>query len=1074
MIVYQTWLNGQTYKRKNSSDENSSDEKYFHHNLVSQIQQSSAAATMRVSIVLLGALRLIWSTNAATTTNLVSPPTSGLTEQYLQTTGDGVLNSLLNGTIPTPKQALLTTDEEKKMIKVIETHDRENKAYAVFSKDLINGRKPPKVLNKETTHEKKQHTQDHQSGLQKWQSGLDIYVHSLTSALESHQLIPRDHDMYTEFITTAVNTLKPVYDVDEDTTLASGLDLRKAVGILLHDYVERLRLQISPYKQKQMPTENIEAAATLQVRGQYVQYIVQGVLDGMTEAYELLNSNVVEIVGSNEEHRKKESSKGSYFMEHYTNATDENDKKHSATTLPQILNLYPQQQKASREIQKQEHNTLFKALLGKYNDNEAEHEHAPTLKYKNRRADSSELIPEATSSAFGSHEEGNRKIDRDEWKAVASHYAFGPGILPPLIPTFTPAFQNSTEGASSTSSTRLLGQTSEAMSTITDTVTLTSTTFITDPPTSTAMPTSVVTMSTSSADPSTSLPVTSPTSKPTNGSRQMWDEWEKYEERERQKEEEKRKKNKNIGLAVGLPIGITPALAAGGYGLYTAWHTASSASSLALSKSGAIAQAGSNLLSHGGEILSQGGNALARFAASVPGIRELASDTSSGSASTENVVIRAAEDALKYDWEEAWQTTVQSLVKSMDGLSAGRMMQHAELVIEHFGDLMSEGRQNVYRDIKAMEEMAMQIGNDLVHADKAVGYPLLQQLSSFRAVWQEAIMDALKIPQYFPPEAALALTESMSDLPRHLINQAWSVGALDVFQDGAELIQGALAIGADMEEVMMHFRAAVGIASTAAMITVDEIAGTIEDLGDACETLTERSLSPVSCGVSIANKGLSLFERFFHSLVHLGADVISGAAAAITEASRKTWDMLDPDELDKEMAGLMVASNSTATPSTSHTATTFRTMPSGSKPSTDATSTQNPTPNFVSTVTRKSEATSASSTTSVQPSITKSTISILTTSKTTTTSNPSINNGNPALSTPTPTSSTSAPQTTYPPASPSRQTQTTTTTPIPIFSITVLPKPDVLKVTIVPVITDYVTSTTTMPPRTTTITIRKR
>ncbi|TLD29645.1 hypothetical protein E2P81_ATG05939 [Venturia nashicola] len=1048
---------------------------------------------MRIGLVLLGAVTIVLSVNAATIKNSTSLPTSGLTQEYMQTTGDRIFNNLLNGKIPSPKPALLMKDEEQKIMKIIDTHDQENKAYAVFSRELIHGRKPPKVSNNDTA------PKDHQYGKQKWLSGVDIYIDSITRALYSHQLIPRDREMYTKFINTVENTLKPVYDVDEDIMLSSGLDLRKAVGILLDDYVEKLRLQISPYKQKQISSEALHAAANLRTRGQYIQYIVQGVLDGMSQAYELLNANVVEIVGSNEQHRKKQSSKGGYFMEHYTNAQDENDKKRSATSLPQILKLYHQQQQVSREIQKQEHNKLFKTLLGRYND-EAEHTLAPTSKSRKRRAESSDLISETTSSAVGPHQMQNRKKDRDGWEALASQFDISSGIFPSLIPTSTLISQSSTEWAKSISSTPLSSQIEEATTatvhavvtvtalviTITNrTVTVTKPSNITvrssssfdvsgstkeDFVNSTVTSTSVGTVSTSSVVPSgtvfgTALPVTSPTPQSTTLPQaeilkelsQWWDDWAKSAEKEKQEQEQKEedRKKKKIGLAVGLPLGIPPALAAGGYGLYSAWHTAGPALSQIVSKSSAIAEAGGNLLSRGA--LSEGGNALAQFAGNLPGLRDLGSAIGAGSSSTELVVLRPLAGVTKYNWETMWEHAVGELELSMDDLHAGRMMEHAELVIEHFGELGYEGISHVYRDIKDLEEQAMKIGGDLLKADRLVGHPLLTQLSNFRAVWQESVMDALKIPEYFPPEAVQALTTSMSNLPRQLINHAWEAGTAEVFQDGRELLEGAIQIGADIGEVMYNFRAAVGIASTAATLTVDGIAGTLGDLNSACSSLAERDLSPLSCGAKIAKSGLSFFQRFFQSLVHLGADAVAGAATVVSKASREAWDTLNPDDLELPQ---VIPTNET-TSSTSYSTTTFRTMTSGSNPITDATSI--PTLEVISTI----KAISSTDSTSTQTQTPASGSTATRTSETTLLSSPTSKNANTtSISNTTSTigKGTQPPfiQTTNTiPTSP-----ITTETPTPTFTLTLSDPHKTMKITLLPTVTKFIaqiTATTTIP-----------
>lgn len=178
-----------------------------------------------------------------------------------------------------------------------------------------------------------------------------------------------------------------------------------------------------------MKIEEIQAAANLKVRGQYIQYIVQVVLDERTEAYELPNAYVVEIVTSNEQHRKKDSIKGSYFKEHYTNAKDKEGEKHSTITFQKILKLYHEQQKDSQETQMKRHNGLFKSLLEGPQD-EVKHKHVPAST-KDRRA-APNLILETKSSALGLHPQQNGTMDG--WKIESKSAPAKTAITEELTP----------------------------------------------------------------------------------------------------------------------------------------------------------------------------------------------------------------------------------------------------------------------------------------------------------------------------------------------------------------------------------------------------------------------------------------------------------------------------------------------------------------------------------------------------------------------------------------------------------------------------------------------------------------
>lgn len=129
---------------------------------------------------------------------------------------------------------------------------------------------------------------------------MRAYISEYTKAIQSRRYRISDEKFYLKLIGTAASILKPIYHIDhEGATLACGLDLRKSVGILLHDYLEKLRLQTSPYRPKQIRSAEDATMASLETREQYIQFVVQGILDRRQEAYELLNTNTIEIVANN-------------------------------------------------------------------------------------------------------------------------------------------------------------------------------------------------------------------------------------------------------------------------------------------------------------------------------------------------------------------------------------------------------------------------------------------------------------------------------------------------------------------------------------------------------------------------------------------------------------------------------------------------------------------------------------------------------------------------------------------------------------------------------------------------------
>lgn len=79
-------------------------------------------------------------------------------------------------------------------------------------------------------------------------------------------------------------------------------------------------------------------------------------------------------------------------------------------------------------------------------------------------------------------------------------------------------------------------------------------------------------------------------------------------------------------------------------------------------------------------------------------------------------------------------TTQSNLYRFMTAFDYDRMMQHAHTVMEHFGDSRYVVISNFYRDVYNLEEAAIQIGRNLFQVDREAGFPLLNHLSSFRAV----------------------------------------------------------------------------------------------------------------------------------------------------------------------------------------------------------------------------------------------------------------------------------------------------------------------------------------------------
>lgn len=162
-----------------------------------------------------------------------------------------------------------------------------------------------------------------------------------------------------EFTKGIQKILHAIFDIDRSTTFPAGLDVRKAVGILVYDNIESLRMQASPYKPMQLLKVQSNILQGLWSRQKHVAAIVRGIFEEVPEAQEPLNGDMIGIIGRNE----KEHGKG-YFMKHYANnKPDKTEKKENEEIIKNIAKLYQNQQKNSEEKRKKRHAKLMDVLL---------------------------------------------------------------------------------------------------------------------------------------------------------------------------------------------------------------------------------------------------------------------------------------------------------------------------------------------------------------------------------------------------------------------------------------------------------------------------------------------------------------------------------------------------------------------------------------------------------------------------------------------------------------------------------------------------------------------------------------
>lgn len=100
-----------------------------------------------------------------------------------------------------------------------------------------------------------------------------------------------------EFTKGTQNILHAMYNIDHSTTLPVGLDVRKAVGILVYDNIESPRMQASPYKPMQLLKVQSSILQGLWSRQKHAAAIVRGIFEEVPEAQELLNGDMIDIIG---------------------------------------------------------------------------------------------------------------------------------------------------------------------------------------------------------------------------------------------------------------------------------------------------------------------------------------------------------------------------------------------------------------------------------------------------------------------------------------------------------------------------------------------------------------------------------------------------------------------------------------------------------------------------------------------------------------------------------------------------------------------------------------------------------
>lgn len=250
----------------------------------------------------------------------------------------------------------LTKNQQKGFMEMVQPFGLEEHVFDKFGREIIHGRKPE--TTQATTEKEAQNAAKLQDEAQKkWDDSVNSWVGVAGNAFKHRKL---QQKTLRELNNGTQNLLHAIHDIDHSKILPVGLNVRKAVGILVHDSIESLRMQASPYKPSQSLKAQSNMLRGLQSRQRHAAAIIRGIFEDIPEAKELLNDDMIFIIGRNE----KEHGKG-YFMKTYAeNRANEAETEDSESIIKDIAMLYKFSKIESEEKRKNRHAKSMDTLIG--------------------------------------------------------------------------------------------------------------------------------------------------------------------------------------------------------------------------------------------------------------------------------------------------------------------------------------------------------------------------------------------------------------------------------------------------------------------------------------------------------------------------------------------------------------------------------------------------------------------------------------------------------------------------------------------------------------------------------------
>ncbi|QDS73396.1 hypothetical protein FKW77_007748 [Venturia effusa] len=247
----------------------------------------------------------------------------------------------------------LTGEQQKGFMEMVRSFGLEQLVFDKFAPEVIHGHSPGDI-EAGTGFGGRSAADLRNKAQKKWEMSVDNWAGFADKAFKHRKLQAKT---LLELNKGTRGLLHAMYDIDQSTTLPSGLDARTAVGILVHDNIEALRQQASPYKKSQSPKAQSKALKSLRSRQQHAAVIIRGILEEIPEALELLNDDLVDIIGRNEIQRGD-----GYFMKTYA-GHHLNGSKNETSIIQRIAALYQDLQHEPAEERQARHAKSMDALL---------------------------------------------------------------------------------------------------------------------------------------------------------------------------------------------------------------------------------------------------------------------------------------------------------------------------------------------------------------------------------------------------------------------------------------------------------------------------------------------------------------------------------------------------------------------------------------------------------------------------------------------------------------------------------------------------------------------------------------